>query len=230
MKLTIILLFPLLLISTNIKADNGYLVDYSINGKSLGGTEMRGNLKFLFKNGIKRITGNIFYQEAGNPFPNLDEKDIIVNFDKDKKTITTSESGDKLTVSLDGDFTSIPDNKIKVDIIQSSSKIAAVINVDAAPEFGGKQKYIIYIKFKGAPDENEINNLKKIKKPTALGFISIFIDNEKIIDILNKSIGDEIYRIPDSFSVYWQVNNKKQLDVTGKLESKSVMDISEADF
>ena len=87
MRFVIIILISIFSIISIAFGDLGYITDYDVEGTSIGQTELLGNLKVSMKPQAKRVTAEIFYQEAGNPFPNLDEKDIFVDFKNKKKPI-----------------------------------------------------------------------------------------------------------------------------------------------
>ena len=100
MRVIFITLILMFIIVSSVFGGPGLLADYKVDGTSIGGTKLQGNLKVMMKPQLKRLTGNIFYQEVGNPFPDLNEKDIIVNFKKKKKYIFTTESITWFTSSL----------------------------------------------------------------------------------------------------------------------------------
>ena len=210
--------------------DPGILADYNLNGTSIGGTKLKGNLRIMMKSQANRLTGNIFYQEAGNPFPDLDEKDLIINFKKKKKHIMTSEAMDWYSSSLTDDYEIIPDSKISISIKKTSKEITAIINLNLASELGGKQKYIIKFTYTSTGPGGEESVLKQINQPTGAGVLSMFIDNEKIIELLSKKLLNNKYKIPEKFQITWKQNNKTQLDVKGKLNIKSNIDLDDSDF
>jgi len=208
----------------------GLLADYTMNGTSIGQTKIQGNLKIIMKTKLKRLTGNIFYQEVGNPFPDLDEKDIIVNFKKGKKHIYTSESADWFTTSLADDSALLDERKISISINKKSKEITATIKMNFVPEFGGKQKYIIKFKYSSATPSNEANELKEIGKPTAVGILSIFIDNERLIELLAKKLPLDNFRIPSKFHIIWKQGGSTKLDVKGTLNVKMNIAFDDSDF
>lgn len=229
MKVTSIILIFLFGVITFASANPGILADYSIEGISIGQTKLKGNARIMIERQTKRITANFFYQEVGNPFPDLDEKDIIVDFKKGKKHIFTSESGEWLTSSIEDDYTLLDEKKVKIIIKKSANKIIARITMDLEPEFGGKQKYIIrfsYLK----PSGSEVNELKKVNKPSGIDFLSLFIDNEKLIELLSKKMAENRYRIPDKFKLIWEQSGEKKLDIKGTLKAKSSIIFSDSDF
>lgn len=225
-SITLIFLFSII---TVISANPGILADYSIEGISIGQTKLKGNARIIIELQAKRLTANFFYQEAGTPFPNLDEKDIIINFKKGKKYIFTSESGEWLTSSIEDDYSLLDEKKVKITIKKSGKDIITKISMDLEPEFGGKQKYIIRFSYLKRPS-SEVNELKKINKPSGIDFLSLFIDNEKLIELLNKKMAANRYRVPDKFKLIWEQDGEKKLDIRGILKAKSSIMFSDSDF
>lgn len=219
MKMTLTALLCFICAAVFAAGQLGYILDYDVSGFSIGQTKIQGNLKMLLKQQAKRVSSSLFYQEAGQPFPNLDEKEIIVDFKNDKKYHYSADSDEWLSAPLSEDFSILDEKKVKINLSKTPKEITAVMDMSLAPEFGGKQKYTIKLSYINATS-SEVNEFKKIVKPSAVDFLSMFIDNEKLIDLLNKKIIDDRFRIPDKFQVNWQQNGKDKLKVNGSLQVK----------
>ncbi len=212
-----------------IWGEEGVVADYDFNGKAIGATKLKGNMKILLKKGVKRLQGNIFYQETGNPFPDLDEIDIIVNFKKGTKYIYTSEAGKKITTSLKDEFNLIKKEEITLHVKKYKNMFIARANINIPPELGGNQQYMIKFEYTDRRGEEEAV-LKKIIQPSAIDIVSIFVDNEKIVDILNKNLVEFKNKLPEKFLIKWIQNNTVKLNVEGKIKAGFTMDLTDEDF
>ena len=227
----VIICFIFFLSFTSLAYSNfGLLADFNINGISIGQTKLKGNLKVQLKPDLKRIIGDIFYQEPGNPFPELDEKDVIINFKTGKKYLFTSSSEQWLTSSIDDDYSMLDEKNVKITVVKKPKVITTTIIMKQPPEFGGNQKYIIKFKYKSIKLSEEDNAVKKYKNPTAIDILSIFIDNEELIKLINNKLPKNNFRIPDIFSIVWYQGSKVHLNVTGSLSVKMIINMYNEDF
>ncbi len=230
MKILSVLISLFFLTASNIIGEDGFLVDYNVSGTSIGGTKIKGNLKVLMIKNLKKITGNLFFQEPGQPFPDLVEKSLKVDFNNAKKYIDTGDGKAGVTMNLDDDYKLINSNGVKINAEKTGSDADIVILITSPPELGGNQKYSIKMSFNKSTSQQESAEMAKYKKPTATGLISFFTDNEKLIDFINLKLGAFKNMFPSKFSIRWEQNNILQLDVKGTMKSKVMMDLSVDDF
>ncbi len=223
--LALIIVYPFV-----IQAEDGFLVDYDVAGISIGNTKIKGNIRVMMKKDIKKITGNIFFQEAGQPFPDLVEKNVMIDFSKGKKSITTGDIKAGVTTDIEDDYKLIKNNEVKISAKKDADKANIVIDIKSPPEFGGEQKYIIEFEFNKSLSQQELGQMSKYPKPTATGLISFFTDNEKLIEFVNMKLGNYKYMFPSKFFIKWEQNKIVQLEVTGTLKSKVAMDLTAEDF
>ncbi len=227
----LVMIFSVIFFSISpVFCETGYLADYSFSGTSVGGTKLKGNLRVMLASEKKRLTGNMFYQEAGNPFPDLDEKDTIIDFSKGKKYIFTSESGDWISTSLEDEYSLISKKKINIKIVRKKSNIIVTINLELPETFGGKQQYKIEFYYSKEVLSSEDTQIKSFSKTSVIDFLSSFIDNEGIIKSLEEKMGQDKFHSPDKFSIVWTQGNKEQLNVKGSLIAKSIIPLSNDDF
>ena len=224
------ILFSLIFILSNffismLYSNNGYLADYNFTGFSISKTKVKGNFKFMFINTIKKISGNTFYQEPGNPFPDLVEKVVKVDYKNNKKIITTSDAEEPITFNLKDDYTMLNDKNIKISSSQQGNKKTIMVSLNLPEELGGKQQYIISFIYESSTDD-----IKNINNITAAGFLSLFIDNEKIINLIGDSLKNDKFKFPSNFSLIWKAGKNEKLNIKGVLESEINMDLSEDDF
>ncbi len=211
--------FSLILLLSIVPSAFCYITDYDLKGNSLGGTKIMGNLKVQMKAKAKRLSGVIVYQEAGNPMPDMDEKEIIIDYKKNKKYFFSMESGQWLSSSLKDDYALIDNNSINVAVKKNARKITATININNPPEFGGKQKYTINLTYSLSSPVKEIKQIKTYGKSNGLSVLSMFIDNEKIIEALGSKLGDDRYRIPVIWQIILSQDGQTKLDVKGIIQA-----------
>jgi len=155
---------------------------------------------------------------------------LIIDFKNKKKKIFTPETAEWFTTSLSDDANLIQPKKVKIIINKSSKKINAIVNLNFKPSLGGKQKYKINFTYNNSTPQQEDLILKNFHTPTAVDILSIFIDNEKLIEMINKKLSQNNYRIPDKFEIIWEQDGKQKLNVKFNLKAKLKMDLSESDL
>ena len=218
MKIISIILLWLTFIISNLSANLGVTIHYTVKGNSIGKTTLRGKCRVLFQPAMKRLTGSIYYQEAGNPFPDLEEKDIIVDYTKKKKEYYTKDSRSWLTIP----FAHEKASRVKVKVRKVKKDIKITVTASLKKSQGGKQKYIITFSYEGKKNEKTNLELKKYKIPSPADILSLFINNEKIIAKIAKKSIIKNYGIPDKFKIEWYQKKKKKLHIEGKLKMKTV--------
>jgi len=226
--LAIIFFFlTLLLGSVQVSASSGILLEYEVEGSAVGGTTLLGNLKIMMQNQIKRLTGNLFYDEPGSPYPTLKEKDLIVNYTDKTKALKTSDTGSWSTDPLSADFSMIKDNELSVSLKSTSpSSVTTVIKISLPADFGGEKIYVIKLNY----EDNDSNLFSEFQYPTGLDFLGIYLDNEKVVDSLNQKLSAYKLKIPKSFTIVGQQNGKDFLNITGQLRSKMGMGLPKNTF
>jgi len=234
MRTIIISLILILSVITSSFAGTGLLADYKVNGTAIGDTTLQGNLKVMMKPKLKRITGNIFYQEAGNPFPDLDEKEVIVNYKKSKKHLYTSGAGEWFSSPLSDDGAMINANQVTITVTKTPTtkpkEIKAYIKLNLPTAMGGNQSYRVKFTYDKRTPDNTDKKVKEIGNPTAVDLLSVFIENEKIIELLSKKLPTDNFRVPKTFSVVWKKGKTKQLSVRATLSMKSNIDFPNSYF
>lgn len=229
-KILVIILFSftLLLGSVKVSASSGILLEYEIEGSAVGGTTLLGNLKIIMQNQIKRLTGNLFYDEPGSPYPTLKEKDLIVNYTDKTKALKTTDTGSWSTDPLSDDFSMIKDNELSVTLKSgsSSSSVTAVVKISLPADFGGEKIYVIKLNYA----DTDSNLFSEFQYPTGLDFLGIYLDNEKVVDSLNKKLSAYKLKIPKSFTIVAQQKGKDFLNITGQLRSKMGMGLPKNAF
>ena len=214
MRIITITLLWISILFSNSFSQIGVVLNYKLKGQSIGETGVRGKFRVLFQPNIKRITGSIYYQEAGAYFPSLDEKDIIVNYAQKTKEYYTKESRSWLDISLANEYALIKSSSIKVTSKKIKNEIKTTVNLNLKASLGGKQKYIITFIYDSLEPEKVSDELKAYKKPSAADILSILINNEKVISEIAKKSLIRKYGIPDTIKVVWQQKGKTKLDVT----------------
>lgn len=210
--------------------EEGFLADYTIEGSAVGNTKLKGNLKIMSINNIKRVTSALFYQEAGNPFPALVENDLIVDYKSGNKYINSSDSGEWIKLSLKDEYGLIDERNFKPVITRGEQTVKINFSIDSLSGIGGKENYSIILNYSKSDSIEEKNLFQKFDKTSALDFLSFFIENEKVIELLNKNLINEKNRVVDNFKIRVEENNKVKMDVNGKLESKLKMLLTAEDF
>ena len=229
--LAVVFFFSIVLFGlSNLTAGSGILLEYEVDGTAVGGTTLLGNLKVLLQNNMKRMTGNLFYDEPGAPYPTLDEKDLIVNFAEKKKYLKTTDSGTWGDESLSDDYSMIKDNELSITIKPgaNASVVIAVVKVSLPADFGGEKVYVIKLTYKDTSKDAKL--FTDFKSPAALDFLSIYLDNEKIINALNKKLAEYKFKIPQSFSLVAGQKGKEYLNIKGNLRSKMGMGLPKNAF
>ena len=229
--LAVVFFFSVLLLGLpQVFAGSGILLEYEVDGSAVGGTTLLGNLKVVMQNQMKRLTGNLFYDEPGAPYPTLDEKDLIVNFSEKKKHLKTTESGSWGTESLSEDFSMIKDNELNVTVTPGNSSVTAVVKVSLPADFGGEQIYVVKLTYKDSDASQDAKLFSDFKVPTGIDFLSIYLNNEKIVQALNRKLSNYKLKIPKTFTIVARQKGKEFLSITGKLRSKIGMGLPKNAF
>jgi len=230
MRIITITLFWIFMLFSYSFGEIGIVLNYKLKGESLGQTGIRGKFRVLFKPKMKRLTGSIYYQEAGSLFPNLDEKDIIIDFNTRTKEYFTRESRSWLSTPLATEYALVKSRNIKVTSRKVKKGVKTIVRLTMKRKLGGKQKYIITFTYNDSRPEKVNDELKKYKKPSAADILSIFINNEKIVNEISRRSLIRKYGIPDTFSIKWQQKGKTKLNVTAHLKTKAIVLLSEDAF
>jgi hypothetical protein len=226
----IIFLIPLLVLSNLYAQQNGFIMEYKLDGSMIGNTKIDGNMEIIIKPHAKRITGNIVYEEPGNPFPTLDEQDILVDFDAAMKYHKTSESHGWMSGPLNADYNSLSDGSIKKSVQKEKGKDIVKVGITLPQSLGGYHTYTVELSWSKPAVAGEIQTFTKVGRPSATDLLSLFIDNEKIVEEIGKLAGDNRYIIPDSFTVTLEQDGKVQQTTKGVLRSKIVLVASDKWF
>jgi len=222
MKIIIFILSFFFLLHSSLFSGVGVVLNYKIRGQGLGQAQVRGKFRAVFEPRIKRITGAIYYQEAGAVFPELDEKDLIVDYNQKMKFYYTKESRDWLTTPLSSELSLIKPSQVSVRSSKNKNKLKIIVNLNLPTRLGGRQKYIITFIYNEKKPDKVYNELKGYGQPNISDILSIFIHNERIVNQIYHKSAIKKYGIPDSFHVVWKQKSKIKLDVTGTLKTKSI--------
>ena len=220
MRKRIIVLFFILSLIPFLFGELGFIYDYTIEGEGVGRTKIQGSIKIQMIPDSKRLTCDFFYLEAGNPFPDLNEKDIIINYSKNEKSIFISEFNEWIDSQVDLDFDVIEDDKLTITTSKDGNDVSVIIAVEQEPEFGGKQKFSILLTYPDKSPKAESDAFKQFKKPLGADFLSIYLDNEKLVEVINKNLGVDAFRIPEKFTLRHESEGEIQVNVRGSLTIK----------
>ena len=216
------------IILTNLYSEDGILADYSIEGSSAGGAKLKGNLKFMSISKISRLTSAFFYQEKGNPFPELVENDLIINFKTGKKYLVSSDSpNDVMEIPIQEDYEIVYEKKVNINVEKNPDNLK--INLILSQGSSSKPKVYNLTLEPIKPDSKEENTLKNFDNTSILEIFSMFIDNEKIIDIIAKNLGEDKNKIIKKFNIKIE-DVKSKIDINGKLENKALIKLTDDDF
>lgn len=204
------------------------MADYSIEGSSAGGAKLKGNLKFMSISKISRLTSAFFYQEKGNPFPELVENDLIINFKTGKKYLVSSDSpNDVMEIPIQEDYEIVDEKKVNINVEKNPNNLK--INLILSQGSSSKPKVYNLTLEPIKPDSKEENTLKNFDNTSILEIFSMFIDNEKIIDIIAKNLGEDKNKIIKKFNIKIE-DVKSKIDINGELENKALIKLTDDDF
>lgn len=230
MRIILFLLFWIITLFSDLFGQTGIVLNYKLTGQSLGRAGIRGQVRALFQPKMKRITGSIYYQEAGSIFPNLDEKDIIIDFNRKMKNYYTSESRSWFTTPLAAEYTLINNNSINITSTKFKNSVKTIVYLNLQSSLGGSQVYTITFTYNDTKPDKVNIELKKYIRPTIADILSIFINNEKVIEEISKRSLIPKYGIPDTFTVIWQQKGKTKLNVNVALKTKAITLLQAAEF
>lgn len=218
----ILLLIVLLALNTRAAfCQSNVMYEYNISGKLLQETEIRGSLKVMLRPLYKMIIDGSYYQEQGNPLPEYIKKTLIVDYKNDQKSILSTEAVNWIRSSVSEDYALLSDDLITIISTNTDGKINIEIYITLEPELGGLQEYSIEILL---PKDYSVSGAKDMDdnftKPYSLDFFSMFIDNEKIINMLSSELADVKYVIPEAFTLSWKQDDMIKTQIKGFLKNK----------
>jgi len=207
----------------------GYLMEYETSGVHTGGTRVEGNLKIILKNGVKRISGTLVFYETGNPYPNIEEREVIVDIPSSKKYFITEGLGQWNSLDLKGDFNLLKDDKIRVEYNKTGNTALLKLSVNYPVLMGGTTVYSITYTYGKDANRDKIR-LQAIGKPSPSDIAVYFLDNEKIADTIQQKLGEDRYNIPEKFRIVCEQAGKISFDITGTLRSAQPLNLADRDF
>jgi hypothetical protein len=210
-------------------AADGYLLEYETSGRHIGGTKIEGNLKIIFKNGTKRLSGATVFYEPGNPYPNIEEKEIIVDLPGKKKLFYVADAGQWTSTDLNGDFVLITDQKVKTEYVRNGSTAVLKIAIQLPVLLGGPSLYTVTYTY-GKDSGKDAPRVKAISNPGPADVIGFYMDNQKFAEIIAQRLGEDRYQIPEKFEIVCEQGGKVAFDITGKIRVAQGMNLSDRDF
>ncbi len=218
------------LLMSNSPSKKGYIIDYGFTGKVIGSTEAKGNMKVYYKQNKKRVEIDLVFKEPGKSFPTIDKRNLIVDHKEGTKLYYTSDIDDWFESDFNDNSVLIQKQNKQVNVKGARKEIDIEIILKPDPDTGSSKKYIIKIVYLKGSTRSEIMTFLKYVQPSAVEFLSVFFDNEKLSDVLNSMLGSTRYRIPDKFSIAAYEDDIEILNLNGKLKAKMVMELSDEEF
>lgn len=229
-KLLLLSLLAACLLMSNSSSKKGYIIDYDFTGKVIGSTGARGNMKVYYKQNKKRVDVDLVFKEPGKSFATIDKRNLIVDHKEGTKLYYTSDIDNWFKSDFNANSVLIQKTNKRVNVKGARKEIDIKIILNPDPDTGSSKKYLIKIVYLKGSTRSEIMTFLKYVRPSAVEFLSIFFDNEKLSDVLNSMLGSTRYRIPDKFSIAVYEDDIEIINLNGKLKAKMVMELSDKEF